>query len=137
MIPRERLGNLGSRSVICRHTLKRAQHLFPYSKTNSPLNPTDVSTYLTQGTLEPFPLWSALFYTLWGFPKVSKLRVGLPSQVVECWLQEKSFGIFWKTLLKEEKLIALLGQKEKYFTSCFHRLNQGVLSRCNQFFFLF
>lgn len=83
VIPRERLGNLGSMSVLCRHTLEREQHLFPYSKTDSPLNPTNISIYPTQGTLEPLPLWRASYARL-GFPKVSKLRVGLTSQVVEC-----------------------------------------------------
>lgn len=41
--PCERLGDLGSRSVICRHTLKRAQRLLPYSKTDLPFSPKSVS----------------------------------------------------------------------------------------------
>lgn len=63
MVPHERLGNLGSRSVICRHTLKRAQHSFPYSKNHSPLNPTNVSTRPTQGTGTSSPLECSVLHT--------------------------------------------------------------------------
>lgn len=130
--PSERPGNLGSRFVICRHTLKKVQDLFPYSKTDSPLNPTNVSMSPTRGRLEHLPHGGAPSFSLLGFPKVSELRAGLTSQVVNVGFRRRALEFSRKLLLKERKTIAPLDQNEwKYFTSCFHKLIQRVPSRCD------